>query len=171
LLPQSTPQSDIFNRERKPKDDLFLSKIERFVSGHTPCPGQDSIIFSMKRQIILILLLFLLLLAACGGQEVAEPPPTATENAAPLPTETSEPELEGPTDGPISVPVEEKEMVQTGETAERAADSDPTATIEATIEVESPTEPLVVSGQTADGAYFYGNPDAPVILFDYSDFL
>ena len=137
----------------------------------------------MKRQFILILLLFLLLLAACGGQEVAEPtaenvtlpvaepPPTATENAASLPTETSEPEPEGPTDGPTSVPVEEKEMVQAGETAERAADPDPTATIEATIEVESATETLVVSGQTADGAYFYGNPDAPVILFDYSDFL
>lgn len=135
----------------------------------------------MTRQIVLILLLSVLLLAACGGQDIVEPAaeitalpqadssPTATENNAPLPTETPEPEAEVPTDGPTSVPVEEK--AQAGEPEAPVADPSPTATIEPTIEVESPPETLVVSGQTADGAYFYGNPDAPVILFDYSDFL
>jgi hypothetical protein len=67
------------------------------------------------------------------------------------------------------MPVEEE--VQAGETAEPVADPDPTATVEPTIEVESLPENLVVSGQTAEGAYFYGNPDAPLTLFDYSDFL
>jgi hypothetical protein len=155
--------------------------IERFVSRHTRFAGQGFIISPMKRRSVLIFLLPVLLLAACGGQQRAEPTveiaapremdasPTATKTAAPLPTETAEPEPEAPTVVPTSVPVEE--TVQAGETADPAAEPDPTATIEPTIEAELLPETLVVSGQTADGAYFYGNPDAPLTLFDYSDFL
>jgi hypothetical protein len=33
-------------------------------------------------------------------------------------------------------------------------------------------EPLqVISGQTTDGAFFLGAPDAPITVIDYSDFL
>ena len=31
--------------------------------------------------------------------------------------------------------------------------------------------PQIVAGRTAEGAFFYGNPDAAVTLLDYSDFL
>jgi hypothetical protein len=32
-------------------------------------------------------------------------------------------------------------------------------------------ETAVVSGRTEEGAFFYGNPNAPITLIDYSDFL
>ena len=35
-----------------------------------------------------------------------------------------------------------------------------------------PTTPVgPIAGRTAEGAFFYGAPDAPVTLIDYSDFL
>jgi hypothetical protein len=34
-----------------------------------------------------------------------------------------------------------------------------------------PQKAAVVSGQTADGAFFLGAPDAPLTVIDYSDFL
>ena len=42
----------------------------------------------------------------------------------------------------------------------------------ATEPVETPTEAAVaVNGRTDDGAYFLGRADAPVTIFEYSDFL
>jgi hypothetical protein len=133
------------------------------------------------KQVTFLILITVLLLAACGGPEVAEsvaevaapleeaasPPATAT--AAPLPTDTSTPLPEVPTDAPTSAPLEEN--TQEAPTAETAANPDPTAPVEPTVEVEEPTPLQMISGQTAEGAYFYGDPDAPVTLFDYSDFL
>ena len=129
----------------------------------------------MKRLTFLILLTTVLLLAACGGQQIAEP---AAEIAAPLeelpsppltatalPTGTSAPPPEAPTGAPTSAPVEEELQEKP------TAGPEPTATIEEVLEVEEPAPLQVISGQTAEGAYFYGDPDAPVTLFDYSDFL
>jgi len=57
---------------------------------------------------------------------------------------------------------------------EATAVADPTAT--AAVEVE-PTaeevvaEPGVISGRTEEGAFFLGDPNAPITHIDYSDFL
>jgi hypothetical protein len=65
-------------------------------------------------------------------------------------------------------------------TPTREANSTPTApiTVEATTEVASKaTAPLeavdwlTVEGKTADNLFYLGNPEAPVTLIDYSDFL
>ena len=129
----------------------------------------------MKRLTFLIILTTVLLLAACGGQQFAEPAaeiaepleelPSPPLTATALPTGTSSPPPEAPTGAPTSTPVEEK--LQEKPTAE----PDPTATVEVVVEVEEPAPLHVISGQTAEGAYFYGDPSAPVTLFDYSDFL
>lgn len=60
------------------------------------------------------------------------------------------------------------------------ANSTPTAPIavEATTEIASKATPpleavdwLTVEGKTADNLFYLGNPEAPVTLIDYSDFL
>lgn len=56
--------------------------------------------------------------------------------------------------------------VDVGPTAEAPVDPEPTAAA-----VDEPAPLQVISGRTVDGAYFYGNPAAPVTLYDYSDFL
>lgn len=126
------------------------------------------------------------MLAACGGQEAAEPAveiaaplqeattSAALETAVPAPTNTAAPPPGTPTTAPTSAAVEEaepEEPTQEEPTAEPEAEADPTATDEPAAEVVEPTPVQVISGQTTEGAYFYGSPDAPVTLFDYSDFL
>ncbi len=140
----------------------------------------------MKRLTYLTLLLFILLLAACGGEKSAEPsaekdvpseevaaPPTL-EMAVPSPTGTSAPQPVAPTKAPTAVPFEEaapEEPAPEEPDAEPADEPEPSAMAELAVEIEVPEPPKVVSGQTAEGAYFYGSPDAPVTLLDYSDFL
>ena len=63
-----------------------------------------------------------------------------------------------------AVPVEEEQE-------EPTAEPDPTATAEMVAEKDEPAPVQVISGQTTEGAYFYGDPNAPLTLFDYSDFL
>lgn len=135
----------------------------------------------MKRATISILLLSVLLLAACGGQDAELPaadtaatvavatslPSTAT--AEPLPTDTAVPPTDVPTEAPSDAPVEEASAEEP--TVEPASLPDPTATNEPPAEVEEPPAIQVVSGKTAEGAYFYGDPAAPLTLIDYSDFL
>jgi hypothetical protein len=134
----------------------------------------------MKRPIILIISLAGLLLGACSGEQSIEPTPDTafrtevestpqvTETAVLLPTEASTSQPSPPTEAPTPAVIDE---TPTGEaTAEPSVVIDPTATIEPTIEVEE-TAVQVISGQTAEGAYFYGNPAAPVTLLDYSDFM
>lgn len=129
------------------------------------------------KHITLFLFISVFLLTACGGQQAAEPtaeiaaplmedatPELAVQTAAPLPTETTAPPTDVPTEAPTAMPVDEP-------TARPPAAPDPTATVETAVEVEEPAPMPVISGKTAEGAFFYGNPDAPVTLFDYSDFL
>jgi hypothetical protein len=140
----------------------------------------------MKRLTYLTLLLFVLLLAACGGRESAEPTAeiampleeaafsTALETAVPAPTVTSAPQQATPTEAPTAGPFEEaaaEKPAPEEPDAETADEPEPTATVELAVEIEEPAPLEVVSGQTAEGAYFYGSLDAPVTLFDYSDFL
>jgi hypothetical protein len=134
----------------------------------------------VKSPILFLLLPAVLLQVACGGHQITEPTaekfmpveseaaPTATETNWPEPTETSTPQALTPTE--ISAPTVVGENLEIT-AVEPTAVSNPTATVEPTIEVVEPVAVQIISGQTAEGAYFYGNPDAPITLLDYSDFL
>jgi hypothetical protein len=133
----------------------------------------------VKLPLLLVLLMAALLPGACTGQQITEPmaeitvpvesgtAPPATKTPGLLPAETSTPQSRTPTKFPAPAATEESADIAPAETP---ANPDPTATTEPTVQAEEQTV-QVISGQTAEGAYFYGNPDAPVTLLDYSDFL
>ncbi len=94
-------------------------------------------------------LLAAMLLSACGGAaEPTAPPPAPEAVAAASPTPAP-----APTE-PLAAAVAEAEMAEP--TTEPAAE---------------PTNWLTSEGKLADGRTFLGNPDAPVTMVDYSDFL
>ncbi len=108
---------------------------------------------------------FLGLLAACAP--AAEEPPaveaTAVSQTVPTaaPTNTSLP----PTTTPAAATV-----------AEATADTPSTFTPVPTesplvLPTATPETAVVMFGRTSEGAYFHGDPDAPVTIIDYSDFL
>lgn len=104
------------------------------------------------KKILPMILLAALWLSACGGAaEPAAPAPTATEAAAVQPTE---PPAEEPTTEPASQPTTEPATEPTEEIA--AAETEDWSTVE---------------GKTDDGRTTLGNPNAPVTMIDYSDFL
>lgn len=126
----------------------------------------------MKRRIYLLSIAILLLsLTACApttaGQPDATVPPPVVEAgtqptlppATPLPQATALPEATA--------------LAEATALPEATAIPAATALPEATVLPEPAAEPalLIVSGVTEEGAYFYGNPDAPVTFIDYSDFL
>ncbi len=116
-----------------------------------------------------LLVMVALLVAACTGTAppVAEKP-TDTPTAIP-PSPTPAP----PEDTPTAIPP----------TATVAAPSEKPAAETTPTPLPSPTKPpaptatatavdwLTVQGRTADGLPTLGNPDAPVQVIDYSDFL
>lgn len=112
-------------------------------------------------------LILVLILVACVPPATA-PVPIA-ESTSPLIVTTAVP----PT--PTSVPPTPEltlmaTVVSTATTQLLAA----TATTEATAvpPSETPTStPLITVGRTAEGLYFQGNPEAPITMIDYSDFL
>ncbi|MEA3337729.1 MAG: hypothetical protein U9R25_17680 [Chloroflexota bacterium] len=122
-----------------------------------------------------LLLSLALLLAACGGS--AEPTPAAEHVA----TATDAPTAALATDTPAIVPPTDTPVP--ADSPETEADEGPADT--PVPPIESPTavpatdtpvpaeEPAVTSifGQTGEGQYFRGNPDAAVTVIDYSDFL
>jgi len=85
-------------------------------------------------------------------------PPVATDESSPTASsapkaETVEPAAEAPS-----------------EEAELAAPAEPPTLTP----LPMPTDelvPLVISGQIDDGAFFLGDPNAPLTIIDYSDFL
>ena len=145
---------------------------------------------------IFYLILFVFLLAACGAEspsEVAEPEIAApivvdTEDAAvevepevmeeETVEETAVTETEAPaepTEVPTAAPVEEPEpapaaeMVETVDTEETVVEEAPTAVPEE--EDTGETAVNVIAGRTPEGAFFLGDPNAPLTMIDYSDFL
>ena len=118
------------------------------------------------------LVVILILLTACGATPTAvvvAGPPTAT----PAPIKTPMPE-------PSATPTNEAETPTS-----KVATEEPTAVIaEPTEVIEEPTppeEPITapteetdwgtVEGKTEDNLTYLGNPNAPVTIIDYSDFL
>jgi hypothetical protein len=128
----------------------------------------------VKCKISLLTIALLFLLAACSpdqsvpSSEVAAPsvmaqaavelPATLTLVSTEAPSPTQAPATPvPPTDQPTSKPTEKPT------TTPEPTTSDPP--------LVTRHSPLVTSGQTADGAFFLGAPDAPLTVIDYSDFL
>jgi outer membrane biosynthesis protein TonB len=139
----------------------------------------------MKRWIFALILSLAFLLPACGvspqpdiaAVEEAVPPATATvvvntptteatvpvvEETQPSPVETATNAVEPATQAPEPTEV----VVTPTEPAEV-----PTTETEPEPAVQAEVDWLTVEGKTADNLAFLGNPDAPVTMIDYSDFL
>ncbi len=111
----------------------------------------------------------LLLLAACSPDQ-SEP-----ETAGPTPTVLKQAQIDALVTAALPPALPPSPTL-----APSATLPPPTPDAEPTIPSASATPnsppatrhtPQVVSGQTAEGAYFLGDPDAPVTVIDYSDFL
>ena len=125
----------------------------------------------MKNGLILLMATLMLFLSACGVYALLEPSPP---NPSPTPIAVST--LAPPTVGATAslepaalASVEEVQPTATGTAP--ALTATPTATA-----LPSPTftaEPdwLAYSGRTKDGLMFLGNPEAPVKMIDFSDFM
>jgi hypothetical protein len=125
----------------------------------------------MKNGSILLLAALMLFLSGCGVYALMEPSPphpsptpiAVATLASPTVTVTPSPELEPA----APAPVEEVQPTAT----EPALTATPTETT-----LPSPTftaEPdwLAYSGRTEEGLMFLGNPEAPVKMIDFSDFM
>jgi hypothetical protein len=145
----------------------------------------------MKRWTLALILPLVFLLPACGASP--EPDIAAVEESVPPATATVV--VNTPTRQPTPVVVEptvpqQNEAAQLDPVETAAEVVEPaTQTPEPTEAVVVPTEPaeapttepappvqaevdwLTVEGKTADNLAFLGNPDAPVTMIDYSDFL
>jgi hypothetical protein len=106
----------------------------------------------MKLWLILLLAGIWFTTAACGADAPATPSPPAISTGASSVTVMP--------DTPTSLPV----------TQEAVAASTNAAPPEVVPAAES-VDWLTVEGKTADNLPYRGNPDAPVTLIDYSDFL
>jgi protein-disulfide isomerase len=130
------------------------------------------------KSLIYALMVLTLLLAACSvsGPEAegsVSPDNSAlveeqvTETSPPIPTD--EPQISTPPPAETEMPT--PAVIQTAtEASEQEAPIEPLTITPLPVATEEPAA-LVVSGQTDEGAFFLGNPDAPVTVIDYSDFL
>lgn len=123
----------------------------------------------MKRYspFLVVLLATAFLMTACGGT-VANSVPTVT----PLPTDAPAP---SPTPIPtvtLPPPTATAPAATVPAAAEPVATEAPTAAPTDTVALPTPTPDwLLVEGRSADGLPTLGNPDAPITVLDYSDFL
>ena len=127
----------------------------------------------MKRYSPIILIFLSFILAACGPAAapevaVAPPEPAATNTTSP-PTETPLPELD-PTETLVEAVVEVSEAEPTLAPTDTPAPA-PTATTEPPTPVPEPVDWLASVGRTSDNLMFLGNPEAPITMTDYSDFM
>jgi len=141
---------------------------------------------SMKRLTILLLLISLLAACTSSGE------PAASEQlAAPVVEDAGEPTLLpadtlSTTEEDLPAPMIEEPVVEESAEAVVEEPNEPSAPPEtepvelpeseetAVEPVEAPVEetgPMVMSGRLDEGAFFLGDPNAPVTLIDYSDFL
>lgn len=116
-----------------------------------------------------MILLAALLLPACGSVAQPTAPPTSTVAVSAVspttaPVEPTAPTAPEPTATIAEVEVE-PEMAEP--TAEMASETGPAEEMAAPEVVNW----LITEGKTADGRTFLGNPDAPVTMIDYSDFM
>lgn len=115
----------------------------------------------MKRYISFLIFL----LVACSTPEPTAVSPTPTTPPTPPTTATavSQSTLPPATIAPTQPAATASATAVVAETAVSTATTLPTAT--------APTQPVITAGRTDDGAYFRGDPNAPITMIDYSDFL
>ena len=123
---------------------------------------QLGILKGMRR----FLWLTLILLTACAPTTETAAPPQPSPETAVLPTATV----------PPPVIVEETasvvEATAVPNPTQPPADPSPTIALEAEpTATEAAVETGVTSGRTDEGAFFLGDPNAPITHIDYSDFL
>jgi hypothetical protein len=136
------------------------SPIWRLLSLSLYLPGKSNGKRARKRMnfwLILLIVGLLLTITACGVAAPADQPPVATSAGASSVTAAPA------TPAPVPLPA-------TPVTQEAVAASTGAAPTEAASIAES-VDWLTVEGKTADNLPYRGNPDAPVTLIDYSDFL
>ena len=118
---------------------------------------QLGILGGMKRFYWLACILLLLKACAPTAETAVPTHPTLAPETAVLPTNTAPPPI-------IEETAQEDLATAVPPTIEpTAAPPEPTATVVA--------EAGVVSGRTEEGAFFLGDPNAPITHIDYSDFL
>lgn len=122
----------------------------------------------MKLWLIPLSVLILFLVTTCGvatpETPVTQPPPATPTNTPVVAAATYTPAAE-PTQAVVEATITKPETVTEPAptaTAEMAAEAAPASGV---------VDWLTVEGKTADNLAYLGNPDAPVTLIDYSDFL
>lgn len=122
------------------------------------------------------LVAILILLTACGATPTAvvvADPPTATSAPADtpvsqtVPTDTPTQEVDTPTPKVVAEEPTEAMAESTAVVEEPTPVGETTPTVAPTEEIDWRT----VEGKTKDNLTYLGNPDAPVTIIDYSDFL
>ena len=141
---------------------------EPTVRSLTCTPLQVAIILSVKRNLS-FLIIFLLLLVACSPDQ-SEP-----ETAGPTPTVLEQAQIDVLVTATLPPTIPPSPTVAPSATLPPSTpDDDPTVPSASATPNSPPAtrhSPQVISGQTTEGAFFLGNPDAPVTVIDYSDFL
>jgi protein-disulfide isomerase len=125
-----------------------------------------------------LLIVALLLVTACSGSPAVQPEPADQATTAPSPT----PVAASPTPTPAADPPPTQTSQPT--TAPTATASPTTPALETPTLAPTAEEPaesveaaaaetnwLAVEGKTEANLTYLGNPDAPVTIIDYSDFL
>ena len=122
----------------------------------------------MKLWLMPLSVLILFLVTTCGvttpEPPVAQPPAVTPTNTPTVVAATHTPAAE-PTQAVVEATITKPETV---------IEPTPTTTAEMATEVAPTSEVvdwLIIEGKTADNLAYLGNPDAPVTLIDYSDFL
>jgi hypothetical protein len=122
----------------------------------------------MKLWLIPLLVFILFLVTACSVTEtetpVAQPLPATPISAPTIAATTHTPAAE-PTQGVVEATVAIPQPVAKSTTVAT------TEIVAATTPTPEAVDWLTVEGKTADNLTYLGNPDAPVTLIDYSDFL
>ena len=120
------------------------------------------------RRLSWLVLIFILATACTPATDTAVSPQPSAETAV-LSTATVPPPIITQETPRVEVPAVTPTPSQSTEgSAETAFD---VATSTEPVAVETVVETDVVSGRTEEGAFFFGDPNAPITHIDYSDFL
>ncbi len=124
-----------------------------------------AIILPVRRNYLLLPVIILLLAACAPDQSRSETAvPTALElDQAPDQAQIEEPATAAPS----------PTLAQAATFPPPTVEEEPTSSAEPATPTSPPAtpDPQPISGQTADGAFFLGAPDAALTIIDYSDFL